>query len=366
MDQDNTESVSQTKKSAWYWVLLILGILGILFVGFIIYSRYFLDKETVGEIFNFTPTQKVVKSVTSGLDGTIAPEDVANRHPLAVMIENHPEARPQAGLDEASFVYEAITEGGITRFMAVYGPRIPTKVGPVRSARTYYIDWLSEFDAFYAHVGGNLDALDKITQLGILDLDQFGVGDAAYWREPAKGVAVEHTMFADPQKLYAAASKKGWPKTKEIDNYSFKKEVTPEATVSQTISIDFSSPQYKVDWAFSPTENSYLRTMGGYAHKDRVTGNQLSGKNIVILAIERTPTTTAINEEGFAMQTIGEGKALVFQEGKQTVATWKKKTRTDMTTLINTDGDEIKLIPGQTWFEIVPPDVFGKVSVQLQ
>lgn len=363
-ENSSNQNVQTQKKSGWYWAILILAILGTIFVGFVVYSRYFLDKETAGEIFNFKPTPKEVKTTTSKLDGTTAPEDVANRHPLAVMVENHPEARPQAGLDEASFIYEAITEGGITRFLAIYGPRIPTKVGPVRSARTYYIDWLSEYDAFYAHVGGNLDALDKIRQLGILDLDQFAIGAAAYWREPAKGVAVEHTMFADPQKLYAEAQKKGWPKTKEINNYSFKKESVVDAALSQKVTIDFSSPQYKVEWVYSQTEKAYLRTLGGYAHKDRITGNQLSGKNIIALSVERTYAPTSINEEGFAMQTIGEGKALVFQEGKKTMATWKKKSRTSMTTLIDSGGNEIKLIPGETWFEITPPDVFDKIIVE--
>ncbi|MDQ3238921.1 MAG: DUF3048 domain-containing protein, partial [bacterium] len=137
--------------------------------------------------------------------------------PVAVMIENHPESRPQSGLNSADVVYEAVAEGGITRFMALFlcepSPQI---VGPVRSARTYFLDWLQEYNPLYAHVGGantpgRADALGQIRQYGIKDLDQMGAGlEGGYYRDENRipSVALEHTMYLNIDKLREYGSKK--------------------------------------------------------------------------------------------------------------------------------------------------------------
>ena len=267
-------TVSQVKKPVdpWKITTIILIILVVLGAGAVAYFRYFKDEGILENIIPGGGTQVVNK-----LDGTKTDATLAKRHPLAVIIENYTDARPQVGLDKASIIYEAISEGGITRFMAIFGPRDAVKIGPVRSARTYFVDWAAEFDAFLAHVGGNLDALDKIKTDNILDLDQFGLGDKAYWREPAAGIAIEHTMFTDTKKLYAAAKAKGWPASGDFEALSFKEADATKAAASQRISIDFSEPQYRVVWDFDKETNTYLRTLGGYAHRDRTTGERLAG-----------------------------------------------------------------------------------------
>jgi hypothetical protein len=348
------------KPTTVIWI--VVSALILIVVGGVAYYRYFSASEGGFEI-PFVSERKSNK-VANPLDGTEVDPEAAKRYPLAIMVENHSAARPQSGLGQASIVYEAITEGGITRFMAVFGPNGASKVGPVRSARTYYIDWLSEFDAFYVHVGGNMDALDKIKADGVLDLDQFGLGDLAYWREPEAGKAIEHTMYASTDKLYTQAKKKGWPQTANFQALEFKNEdKEASASLSQNITIDFSSPSYKVDWAFDPENNSYLRTQAGIKHLDKTTGDQLEAKNIIIQEIERWQVTTSINEEGWAMRTIGSGKAKVFMEGQMIEATWTKSNRDSRTLFHNTNGKEIEFIPGAFWIEITPPDVFDKVKI---
>lgn len=347
----------------WKIATIIVIILAVIAAGVVAYLRYF-KKE--GLLDNILPgVGDKTTQVVNKLDGTKADSTLAKRHPLAIMIENHPDARPQVGLDKASIIYEAISEGGITRFMGIYGPRDANKVGPVRSARTYFVDWASEFDAFLSHVGGNLDALEKIKTEGILDLDQFGLGDAAYWREPAAGIAIEHTMFTDTTKLYAAAKAKGWPTAGDFEALSFKEPKTEtDQNLTQRVSVDFSEAQYRVVWEYDAESNTYLRSMGGYAHRDRATGDRLAASNIMVQAVERWEAPTTINEQGWAMQTIGTGNAKVFMEGKMIEGTWKKTSRTSRTLFYDTGGKEIKFIPGQFWVEIVPPDVFGKVGVE--
>lgn len=355
---------------------IVLGVvlgLSLLAAASVAYLRYFKKDEETG-LINLIKTKKTEPLFTNLLDGRLVSKEASERHPLAVMIENHPDARPQIGLAEASIIYEAITEGGITRFMAIYGPSLPEKVGPVRSARTYFIDWLSEFNAYYAHVGGNLDALEKIQADGILDLDEFALGKTAYWREFQAGKATEHTMYASPEKLYAAAKVKGWSlKIDKLNAFKFKKTKTtkdisdtdsslPTSTAgSADITIDFSSPTYQVVWRYDPTSNKYLRSMAGLPHKDQKTGDQLSAGNIIIQSVERWEALTRINENGWAMKTIGEGKAKVFTGGKEIEATWKKANRLGRTMFYDATGKEIEFTPGPFWYEIVPPDVFSKI-----
>ena len=144
------------------------------------------------------------------------------RRPLAVMIENHQESRPQSGLTASDIIYEAVAEGGITRFMALFYCNLSDiQVGPVRSARTYYLDWLGEYDGLYAHVGGAntpgpADALGQIIRYKVKDLNQFSIGFPVFWRDYQRlghPVATEHTMYSSTQKLWDIGAKRGWTAT---------------------------------------------------------------------------------------------------------------------------------------------------------
>lgn len=331
--------------------------------GFVVYKRYFAPADNAGTtIRKNTPTPKLT---ANGLNGLEVPADVANRSPLAVLIENQPPARPQIGLDKASIIYEAITEGGITRFMAIYGPNAPKKIGPVRSVRTYFLDWAAEYNAFLAHVGGNIDALDRIGPEKFLDLDEFALGEKAYWREPERGKAIEHTMFADAEKLYAAAQAKGWEMKGDFTTLKFLKPAALKTNpgLTQEIEIDFSSGQFMVKYVWSNQNNNYPREMAGSAHKDRDTGNDLAPTSIIIQSVERTEGLSRINETSWTMKTIGEGKAYVIFGGQKIDATWKKNDLKSRTLFYDSGGNEIEFPPGQIWYEIVPPDVFDKINI---
>ena len=291
------------------------------------------------------------------VNGLLVDAETANRRPLAIMIENHTAARPQVGLTKAAIVYEAIAEGGITRFMAVYSPFDADKVGPVRSARQYYVEWARGLDAFYAHVGGSQDARTLIRTLGVADLDQFRYGTQAYHREPKPGVAIEHTMFTSTKLLYEVARKAKFELTAVLTPYQFKEEAPgAERGTAQTATIDFSFPTYKVVWTYDPITNAYLRSQAGAAHVDRVTNEQISAKTIAIATVKRQLKAEE-DGPGWIMTTTGSGKATVLLDGKSIVGTWKRPAKTDMIRFFNEAGEEIALNRGQTWIEIVPPDV---------
>jgi hypothetical protein len=296
------------------------------------------------------------KKVTSDLDGLRYPESEANRHVLGVMIENHPDARPQFGLTSASVVYEAIAEGGITRFLAIFGPKLADKVGPVRSARTYYLDWCLEYDCFYSHVGGNIEALDLIPSLGIKDLDQFRYGVKAYGRQPRKGIATEHTMYANPNKLYDLARANSWTQTGGFPVITFKEDApTKDRPTSQSFSVAISSKQFETAWTYDPSTNLYARTMAGQPHLDGATSQQIKSKVVIVQEVPSQNTVTRINEQGLILQTVGSGKATIFQDGIMTEGTWKKASKKERTIFFDASGKEIYYNPGQRWITIVNP-----------
>ena len=353
--------MSRRRKIVIIIIYLIFG-LALGAAGYSGYRAFYANKEP--EAFQIFAKNTPKPDLTvNPLDGTEVEKSLANRHPLAIVIENHPDSRPQISLDKASIVYEAITEGGITRYLAIYGPRDADKVGPVRSMRTFFLDWAWEYNAFLAHVGGNIDALDRIPIEGALDLDQFGLGEKAYWREPQAGKAIEHTMYTSTEKLYQAAKEKGFEMTADFTSLKFLKKLKESGT-AQTIIIDFSSASYRVGYTYNPSSKTYLRSLGAFAHKDCNTGNQLAPTNVIIQSVARVNTPTRINEESWTFDTIGEGKAYVFYGGQKIDATWKKQDLKARTKFYNSSGDEIEFLPGQFWYEIVPPDVFEKIKIE--
>lgn len=311
-----------------------------------------------------TPTPSPIPTpdlVPAALNGEMVPRGKENVHPLAVMIENHPQARPQSGLGEADLVYEALAEGGITRFMAVYkDPTIAVRVGPVRSARTYYVDFATELNAFYAHVGGSAPALAQISRTGVLDLNQFSVGSAAYARDFSRKVALEHTMYSSTEKLWNyATGTKGWSKTGDYAPWLFTDDAAvAKRPASQKISISVSSPQFDVVWDYNPADNTYARTMAGIPHIDADTNQQIKVKTIII----ETATKNTVSEYAGANEKqildyhlTGTGKASVVENGIVIPATWKKEG-TGRTRYYDENGKEIAFVRGPIWVHIVDPD----------
>jgi hypothetical protein len=302
--------------------------------------------------------------------------------PLGVMIENHEEARPQSGISFADVVYEAVAEGGITRFLAVYYCQDPGQLGPVRSARTYFIDFLSEYGDFplYAHVGGanHPGPANAIGQLSDYewrahnDLDQFSIGFPVFWRDYerlGRTVATEHTMYSTAVKLWDYAVKNRKLTNKDDDgnswddeytSYSFKDDEGSKGSQSMHIQFWDSMPNYFVDWKYDPASNNYKRNNGrngGQPHLDKNTNKQLTSKNIVVLFMqERNANDGYPGNVHLLYKTTGTGKASIFLDGKEIKGTWRKKNRTSKIELLDSKGSEIELNKGNIWFEILPTD----------
>lgn len=305
---------------------------------------------------NATPEPPVTFEAV--LDGRqVASEELAKRRPLAVMVENHPEARPQAGLVQASHVWEAIVEGGITRFMAVFSSQDAEKIGPIRSARPYFISWAAGYQALYAHAGGSQAGLALLAKTDdVVDLQH----SARYFaREPQPGIASEHTLFSTSKDLYDYAAAKKASLTADVATTRFIDEIaTADRPQGGSVTIDFSSATYKVEWTYDSESNSYKRNLAGEPHKDRVNDEQITAKNIAVLTVSRRYDSTTNQGKGeWFMTTEGSGKALLFQNGRAITATWKKPAQDSFLKLYDEKDQELGFVAGTTWFEVAPPDI---------
>jgi hypothetical protein len=299
------------------------------------------------------------------------------RRPLGVMIENHKEARPQSGLSSADIIYEAVAEGGITRFLAIYYCEDAKYIGPVRSARMYFLSMLQEYgkNPLYAHVGGAntpgpanaLGEIDDLNWSNYNDLNQFAVPFPYYWRDYDRlpDVATEHTMYSSTSKLWDYATKKrsltnvdenskSWDAT--FTKWKFKEDDTTKGTVAK-ITFDFWAnlkSDFTVDWIYNKTSNAYKRNDGGVPHLDKNTGKQLESKTVVVLFVKESPANDGYEGGHLLYKTLGMGDALVFMDGKAIEATWSKKTDASRTILTDKNDKEISFNKGQIFFEILP------------
>lgn len=319
----------------------------------------------------------------------------SKRRPLMVMIENHEDSRPQSGLQSADIVYEAVAEGGITRFMGVFycgivsGSENKYDVGPVRSARTYFLDIASEYSDYplYNHVGGancsaaspkspcttnkKAQAIEQIADYGWNsqgtwgDLSQFSLSYKACRREPdrtGQDRATEHTMYCSTTELYNIAANRGLTNITESKNTAWDKsyrswistQKDQPSTSSSNISFDFWSgyKAYSVSWKYDTTNNNYIRSNGGKEHIDFNTQKTITSKNIVV---QFTKESRSVDEHLHNLyEMIGTGKGILFQNGSKTDITWSKANRLSRTIFKDTSGKEINFVPGNIWVEILP------------
>ena len=313
-----------------------------------------------------TPTPVLVPSL---LTGELVAPDAANLRPLGVMIENHPDARPQSGLASANLVYEAIAEGGITRFLAVFAdPRADVRVGPIRSARSYFVDFATELGAMYAHVGGNLSALQQIDATkGFFDLNQFAIGGPTFWRDNSRKVATEHTMYSATNKLWQyAAEKRKYDTKASFTPWQFANE-PPVASraAAQTITVNFSSASYKVDWAYDPTANNYTRAMAGKPHLDATNSKVITAKTVILHTVSHQMVTGPDKEREWKLSLTGSGSARVFMNGTETAATWKK-SGASRTKYFDSNGQELVFPRGNIWVEIIHPETSMSITTPTQ
>lgn len=294
------------------------------------------------------------KPILSPLTGVAVTAEQQARPVTGVMIENSGNARPQSGLTHAGVVFEAISEYGITRFLAVYQESNPPDIGPIRSVRPYFLDWIMPFDGALAHVGGSPEALQRIKDIGTKDLDQFH-NAGAYRRINTR--YAPHNMYSSMDALVAAGKARGYEKSSYTGFERKAKEEPSKAPTAKGIDLAVSSAFYNVRYNYNPATNSYKRAMGGSPHVDAANNQQLEPKVVIALAM---PYSVKANGYHSEYQTVGTAQAYFFQDGNVTTGTWSKADPKGQFVFKDTAGNPVKLNAGQTWITVVGDP--GKVA----
>lgn len=324
--------------------------LAVILIAWSIFSFFARDAEVVEEQEELVVEEELEFDGRHSLNGVlISSEDVKEYFPIAVMIDNSYDARPQSGLDQADIIYESLAEGNITRLVAIFDSnKIIDKIGPVRSARNYYMDWAEEYGGLYVHVGGSPQALLNINSYDFIDIDQIGAGEIYFWRDD--NLIAPHNVFTSSVNWLRAGELKG---VELIDvnsdpiiwNYE---EVAEESenTVIQKVNINFANSYYEVDWLYNQNLGKYQRVQGG----DKFyydTGVQATADNIVVQVVD----DYLIDEERRGMKTQEGGLVYIFNNHGYQEGAWLVEE--GRTRFFNAQGEELKLVPGRTWVEIV-------------
>lgn len=287
------------------------------------------------------------------LDGRIVAREDYNLLPIGIMIENLSSVRPQSGLSRASVVYETVAEGFITRFLVVFDPKeMPNKIGPVRSARPYYIDWLREYDGLYVHAGGSPEALQAVDGLGVKDLNALYKGQY-FWRDT--GRSAPHNLYTSEELIIRALHDLEFADDRaSFEAWKFKDDAIEPSEMGQNVSIAFYGAAYKASYTWERKTNEYLRENGGSVHKDASSGEQIRVKNIIV---QQLPPVLAVGEKGrLTIDVAGEGRALVARDGQIVEGTWKKPESGSRTKFYDLNNNEIEFNRGATWVHLFPDD----------
>jgi hypothetical protein len=300
------------------------------------------------------PTPVMVPAPFTGLPIEL---DKARRNPVALMVDDHPDARPQSGLSTADIVWHAPAEGGIPRYMAIYQSRMGNDVGPIRSARVYYVLWAAEINALYGHSGGSPQALAMLRKYGqgeyVFDANEFRYGGGAFGRIDSR--PAPHNVYTDVARMRRLGIRLG----AEDHDIETPFRFGPDAPLAERPTggkIKVPYPHNTVSYAYDRESNTYVRDVSGEkGNVDAATDRQVAPKNVVIMHVKFIQTGDSKSRlEG---DIVGKGKAEIATNGRITRGTWEKDDDTAPTRFFDANGDPMVFTAGQTFIQVVPTDL---------
>lgn len=326
--------------------VIFAGISIIAFNYFNVYDKileYTMENGiNIGNVYVVKPKVKIID------------EDSKTR-PIAVSINNNHAAYPHAGLQDAYLAYELIAEGGITRIIALFKDQTTKKIGSVRSARHYFLDYVLENDAIFVHYGHSPQALSDIKSLKINNIN--GMYDAkGFFRDTSLHRAYEHTAFTSMDRINKLIKSKKYRNTTEeqLLKYSpikieYKTENKKEANIVEIVYSSYQTTKYVYD----PENMNYKMFMGGKEHTDLITKKQYTVKNIITYQVQNSSIQS--DRKGRQdLYNVGNGEGYYISNGEAIKIKWSKKDRASKTIYTLEDGSELKVNDGNTWIHIQP------------
>lgn len=284
------------------------------------------------------------------LTGLKTADGDVNRRPVAVMINNHPKARPQSGLHKADIVYEALAEGNITRFLAVFQSDIPDVIGPVRSAREYFIDLSKGFDALYIHHGWSPSAKEKLESGEADYLNGLSYDGTLFWRTDNR--KAPHNSYISYKNILKGAKELNYSSDSEVEPYQFLSEEEMELLKGERVNkfvIEYDKLEtWQATYEYNQTNNSYSRYSDDELTFDMESGEPITISNVFVVEMEHDYVD---NYGRRSIDVQSGGKAVLLQGGIMQEVEWENREGRIVPVK---DGEVIKFVPGKTWINIVP------------
>ena len=345
----------------------VLAIISILILTIALFSGCFGKKNQPA--FNVQDQNKPESSQTEKNKPQPQPFVAqTGERPFAVMIDNEGKARARhEGLDKAYIIYEMVAEGGETRLMALFKGTNPTAIGPVRSARHYFVHYALENDAIFVHFGWSPLAQKAIPQLGVNNINGItGTDGSSFWRNP-KSKYDWQNAFTSIEKLKERSVKKGYSNTTKVQEFTYNSVDTDLASGALANDVKLKYNNRGVEYVYDAASKLYKRFQGSKRHTDTSGKIQYSAKNIVISFVKSYdlndgPDNNGVNKGRQQVNDVGEGKGYLITNGKSIEITWKKSSLKAKTEYRDMSGKEITLNNGQTWIQLVPGE--SKVTIE--
>jgi len=329
------------------FVLIISLILGVLVI-----SGKTRKDQQVAVAAEEAPVSSVVADThdVRRLDGLLVEPGMDALAPYGVMIENHPDARPLSGLSQARVVMEAPVEGGITRFIAFFDPGASiSKIGPVRSARPYYVEWADGWNAPYFYVGGSPEALALIPSISdFTDVNQFAYGNY-FWRNQNR--YAPHNVYTSSELMASVVEKKGATSTTMPIAWHFQDAATTTDRGDVNHIFVLYGGSFNVAWNYDKELGMYDRSQAGRLQKD-LDGTQVEAENVIVI---KTDAEVVDSYGRLHLRTTGSGEAIAYRDGNRFVIRWTRSPGEPMR-FETTSGAEYLLSRGRTWIEVTTDD----------
>lgn len=294
-------------------------------------------------------------------DAFVFPDET--KRPYAVTIDNEDTGcLPQGGLDKAQVIYEIIVEGGETRFMPVFWGTSPEMIGPVRSTRHYFLDYVLEHDAIHVHYGWSPRAITDISNLKINNINGVANGGEIFW-DLTSNIYNWQDSYTSMEKIEGYVSRVKYRTTKEkepVFTYNME-DAEPDSEINaERVGIYYNQANTS-EYVYDPLTGWYSRFRKGKPHMERVSDKQLKAKNIIVQFTKNYPIP-GDTEGRQEVETVGSGEGWFITRGKAIKIKWSKNSRQGPTRYADEEGNEIKLNPGQTWIQIISP--YAKVEIR--
>lgn len=346
-----TKQKQKHTQEITYWHALVAFVLWCsIAVGVYVMVGVFQDRDirTMLSLFPAPPIAAAVQKSES-----TAPRPLI--HPVGFMIDDHFASWPQqAGLSRARIVYHTLVEGGTTRFLAFFDLQdAAARIGPVRSARPYFLLVAEEYNPLFVHVGGSPAALQAFDDLGIAHINEMTwYGSLYLWRD--NKLKAPHNVFTSLENIRRADKELGYNHVSDFDPWQYGvADETRMRDEAHEIVIDYApGSTYDAVYRWEQEKGTYARFQGGDRQIDALYGQDIAIDNLVV---QRVPQEKVLDREGrLSIEITGEGDAVIFQQGKVIVGRWKKPARNAPTQFFDGRGKKIIFVPGNVWIEIVP------------